>query len=270
VTSWVTGASFCAFEIIIASDDLRPSLSCYGDKLVKTPNIDKLAREGTVCSNWYSDAPVCAPARSALLTGRYPLRAGVGQNGHPLRASEKTIAAVLKEAGHCIQGCRWIDNQERRGNRRRCRRGKLVRLYEVALQSPQYLFQRESFPLCDTSELYAHSHQRVGGAYCAFHLHSDAFHLQNHVHRGPYRECGSQFDVAFRRSLDGIDWADPVAVTDTPDADDVEPHPLVGDSAVSVELYWGRDEPAGSLTHDIVREARVVVNDSIFADSFES
>jgi len=84
------------------------------------------------------------------------------------------------------------------------------------------------------------------------------------------RAAGSQFDVAFRRSLDGIDWADPVAVTDTPDADDVEPHPLVGDSAVSVELYWGRDEPAGSLTHDIVREARVVVNDSIFADSFES
>ena len=84
------------------------------------------------------------------------------------------------------------------------------------------------------------------------------------------RAAGNQFDVAFRRSLDGIDWADPVAVTDTPDADDVEPHPLVGDSASSVELYWGRDEPAGSLTHDIVREARVVVNDVIFGDSFES
>ncbi len=88
--------------------------------------------------------------------------------------------AVLKEAGHCIQGCRWIDNQERRGNRRRRRRGKLVGLSKIALESPQYLFQRESFPLCDTSELYAHADQRVGGAYCAFNLHSDAFHLQNH------------------------------------------------------------------------------------------
>jgi hypothetical protein len=84
------------------------------------------------------------------------------------------------------------------------------------------------------------------------------------------RAAGSQFDVAFRRSLDGVDWADPVAVTDTPDADDVEPHPLVGNAAASVELYWGRDEPAGSLTYDIVREASVVVSDAIFADSFES
>jgi hypothetical protein len=66
--------------------------------------------------------------------------------------------AVLKEAGHCIQGGRWIDNQERRGNRRRCRHGTLVRLYEVALQSSQYLFQRESFSLCDTGEFYAHAH----------------------------------------------------------------------------------------------------------------
>ncbi len=84
------------------------------------------------------------------------------------------------------------------------------------------------------------------------------------------RAAGNQFDVALRRSLDGIDWADPVAVTDTPDADDVEPHPLVGDSASRVELYWGRDEPAGSLTYDIVREASVVVHELIFADSFES
>ena len=84
------------------------------------------------------------------------------------------------------------------------------------------------------------------------------------------RAAGSQFDVAFRRSLDGIDWADPVAVTDTPDADDVEPHPLVGDSPGIVELYWGRDEPAGSLTYDIVREPSVIVLETIFADAFES
>ena len=53
-----------------------------------------------------------------------------------------------------------------------------------------------------------------------------------------------------------------VAITDTPDADDVEPHPLVGDSPDRVELYWGRDEPVGSFTYDIVREPSVVVNDT--------
>jgi arylsulfatase A-like enzyme len=87
--------------VVILFDDLGlHDLGYLGASDLKTPHVDKLAREGTVCRNWYSDAPVCAPARSALLTGRYPLRAGVGQNGHPLRASEKTIAAVLKDSGY--------------------------------------------------------------------------------------------------------------------------------------------------------------------------
>lgn len=84
------------------------------------------------------------------------------------------------------------------------------------------------------------------------------------------RAAGSQFDLAFRRSLDGIDWADPVAVTDTPDADDVEPHPLVGGSPGVVDLYWGRDEPAGSLTYDIVHEPSVIVLETIFASAFDA
>ena len=84
------------------------------------------------------------------------------------------------------------------------------------------------------------------------------------------RASGDQFDVAVRRSVDGTTWSPALTVTDTADADDVEPHPLVGASSDRVELYWGRDEPVGSLTYDIVREASVVVNDAVFADSFES
>ncbi|MET0232754.1 MAG: sialidase family protein [Rhodanobacteraceae bacterium] len=84
------------------------------------------------------------------------------------------------------------------------------------------------------------------------------------------RAVAGVFDVAFRRSLDGIAWADPVAVTNTSDATDVEPHPLVGDSAARVELYWGRETPVDSFDYDIVREPAVVVNEVIFADSFES
>ena len=84
------------------------------------------------------------------------------------------------------------------------------------------------------------------------------------------RASGSQFNIAARRSTDGVNWGPTLTITDTPDEDDVEPHPLVGTSSSEVELYWGRDTPAGSFTYDIVREPSVVVNDSIFADGFES
>ena len=84
------------------------------------------------------------------------------------------------------------------------------------------------------------------------------------------RASGAHFDLAVRRSLDGATWNDAIALTDTPDEDDVEPHPLVGASPGEVELYWGRDAPAGGLTYDIVREAHApVVPDLIFGNGFE-
>jgi arylsulfatase A-like enzyme len=87
--------------IVILFDDLgAQDLGYLGASDLKTPNIDKLAAGGTVCRNWYSNAPVCAPARSCLLTGRIPQRAGVPNNGDPLRPSEKTIASVLKSNGY--------------------------------------------------------------------------------------------------------------------------------------------------------------------------
>jgi arylsulfatase A-like enzyme len=59
--------------IVILFDDLGVhDLGYLGASDLKTPNIDKLAAGGTVCRNWYSNAPVCAPARSCLMTGRIP------------------------------------------------------------------------------------------------------------------------------------------------------------------------------------------------------
>ena len=86
------------------------------------------------------------------------------------------------------------------------------------------------------------------------------------------RANGGQFDLAVRRSVDGTSWGDAIALSDTPDEDDVEPHPLVGTSASEVELYWARDVPAGQpYTHDIVGEAHApVVADALFDDGFES
>ena len=80
------------------------------------------------------------------------------------------------------------------------------------------------------------------------------------------RQNGSGFDLAVRRSLDGSSWEPALTLTETPGEDDVEPHPLVGTSVTSVELYWGRS--LAGLDYDIVREPRAVVVDRIFADGF--
>ena len=87
--------------VVILMDDLGVhDLGCLGASDLKTPHIDSLAAGGARFTNWHSNAPVCAPARAALMTGRYPIRAGVGVNGRPLAPSEKTIASLLKPAGY--------------------------------------------------------------------------------------------------------------------------------------------------------------------------
>ncbi|NXN67704.1 IDS sulfatase, partial [Himantopus himantopus] len=58
--------------LFIVVDDLRPVLGCYGDKLVKSPNIDQLASQSVVFSNAYAQQAVCAPSRVSFLTGRRP------------------------------------------------------------------------------------------------------------------------------------------------------------------------------------------------------
>ncbi|XP_014737027.1 PREDICTED: iduronate 2-sulfatase isoform X2 [Sturnus vulgaris] len=58
--------------LFIIVDDLRPVLGCYGDKLVKSPNIDQLASQSIVFSNAYAQQAVCAPSRVSFLTGRRP------------------------------------------------------------------------------------------------------------------------------------------------------------------------------------------------------
>lgn len=58
--------------LFIAVDDLKPILGCYGDKLVKTPNIDRLAARGTVFMQNYCQQAVCGPTRASIMTGMRP------------------------------------------------------------------------------------------------------------------------------------------------------------------------------------------------------
>ncbi len=68
------------FIIIFADDQGYGDLSCFGSKTIRTPNIDRIAKEGRKFTSFMVASPVCTPSRSALLTGCYPKRVGMHQH----------------------------------------------------------------------------------------------------------------------------------------------------------------------------------------------
>ena len=66
----------CPNILWVSFEDTNPFYGCYGDPTAKTPNLDRLARDGVIFTNCYSTAGVCAPARSAVITGMYPISIG--------------------------------------------------------------------------------------------------------------------------------------------------------------------------------------------------
>ena len=99
--------------VFILADDLGFKDVGYQGGDIKTPNIDKLASEGTRLDQFYVQ-PVCSPTRSSLMTGRYPIRYGLqigvirpwAEHGLPLE--ERTLAQALKEAGYTTAICgKW-------------------------------------------------------------------------------------------------------------------------------------------------------------------
>ncbi|MCL5744294.1 MAG: sulfatase-like hydrolase/transferase, partial [Acidobacteria bacterium] len=102
--------------ILILADDLGVGdLGCYGQKLLKTPNIDRLAAEGLRFRNAYAGAMVCAPSRCTLQTGYHLGHATVRGNWevypegqYPLAERDITIGATLKKAGYATGICgKW-------------------------------------------------------------------------------------------------------------------------------------------------------------------
>ncbi len=89
--------------VIFLSDDQGwGDFSITGNRNIETPNVDRLAADGAVFSNFYVEA-VCSPTRAELLTGRYHQRGGVystSEGGERLDLDETTLAEVFKEAGY--------------------------------------------------------------------------------------------------------------------------------------------------------------------------
>ena len=81
--------------IIFTDDQGYGDLGCYGNQKNKTPRLDQLAKEGTRFTSFYAQT-VCGPSRSALLTGRYPIRS----KGWGMPASEITFAELMRDAGY--------------------------------------------------------------------------------------------------------------------------------------------------------------------------
>ncbi|XP_053313365.1 steryl-sulfatase [Spea bombifrons] len=98
--------------ILIMVDDLGiGDVGCYGNNTIRTPNIDRLAKEGVKLTQHLAASPLCTPSRAAFLTGRYPVRSGMASDSRigvfifsassgGLPKEELTFANVLKKEGY--------------------------------------------------------------------------------------------------------------------------------------------------------------------------
>jgi len=92
--------------IVIVADDLGyGDIAAFGNSIVRTPNLDRMAAEGVTLTQHYSASPICAPARAALLTGRYNHRTGAvdvpsNRGLDRIALSETTVADLFRSAGY--------------------------------------------------------------------------------------------------------------------------------------------------------------------------
>src|SRR5262249_47223025 len=85
----------------ICADDHAPYVcGAYGNKVVRTPTLDRLASGGMRLDRAYCNSPVCTASRQSFLTGRYPRTLGVTQLQTPLPDGEQTLARLLRAAGY--------------------------------------------------------------------------------------------------------------------------------------------------------------------------
>jgi len=80
--------------LIFLVDDLRNDLGCYGNTIVKSPNIDKLAKNGVVFNKAYCQQAICAPSRMSILTGMRPENIGIYDIFSPMRKTRKDLISM--------------------------------------------------------------------------------------------------------------------------------------------------------------------------------
>lgn len=88
--------------VFVLADDLGiGDLGSYGQKLIQTPNLDRMASQGMLFKNFYSGSTVCAPSRASLMTGLHTGHASIRGNGEfPLKTTDTTITDILKAQGY--------------------------------------------------------------------------------------------------------------------------------------------------------------------------
>ena len=85
--------------IIMTDEHTRKVLGCYGNSIVQTPNLDRLARIGTVFSNAYCNVPICVPSRASFATGQYAHSSGHWDNATPYTGTPESWGHALQKSG---------------------------------------------------------------------------------------------------------------------------------------------------------------------------